>query len=189
MPTQEKLEGTLNLDPGTPPRRKSSISGCKCLVITVAIIIILVIGLSISIFVLKVVDNVANPHRALYQNTSLEDVKNRTLVVQPLITREQTFDVGVTVWLRATDKVWHGEAAVREALRKKSSDQIGGTLKKNVEDDSEAKGDPPKDEISQEYDDEVPEIALYSDLAFRGIRLTDKHVFATINFTLPTAIL
>lgn len=33
------------------------------------------------------------------------------------------------------------------------------------------------------------ETPLYSDIIFRGMRLTDKNVFADVNFTLPTAIL
>ncbi|KAG5725148.1 hypothetical protein E4T56_gene10227 [Termitomyces sp. T112] len=32
-----------------------------------------------------------------------------------------------------------------------------------------------------------PAIPLYSDIAFRGLRLRDKNIFATVNFTVPTA--
>ena len=34
-----------------------------------------------------------------------------------------------------------------------------------------------------------PAIPLYSDIVFRGLRLRDRNVFATVNFTVPTAYL
>ncbi|KAF5364904.1 hypothetical protein D9758_008143 [Tetrapyrgos nigripes] len=44
----------------------------------------------------------AHPHEYLYQNQTLSEVANRSLVVQPLINKEQTFDVAVSVWVRRT---------------------------------------------------------------------------------------
>jgi hypothetical protein len=103
-----KPDTPLNLNPGPKTRpRKSGISGWKCLLITGSIVLLPGIGLLLVGFVSKVVSNVSNPHRALYQNLSLHEVSNRTSVVQPLINHEQTFDIAATVWVRSAGSREH----------------------------------------------------------------------------------
>jgi hypothetical protein len=151
-----KPNAQLNLDPGSPRRR--SISGCKCLLIAAAIALVSAAALFFIGVVTKVVGNLSNLHRALYQNATLEQVSNRASVVQPLINRNDTFDIAATVWLRSKGSREH-EVAVK------------------------GEGDGTKVQA------EVLETPLYSDIVFRGLRLTDKGRFATVNFTLPTEIL
>ncbi|KIK54461.1 hypothetical protein GYMLUDRAFT_249403, partial [Collybiopsis luxurians FD-317 M1] len=53
---------------------------------------------------------VSSRYRAIYQNQTLDMVTNRTTVVQPLIGEDQLFDIGVTIWARATreeEKEWY----------------------------------------------------------------------------------
>jgi hypothetical protein len=154
-----KPDTQLNLDPGSPPRRRP-ISGCKCLLITAFIIFLSTIIFFLASVAKDVVTNLSNPHRALYQNASLDEVPNRALVVQPLIDRDQTFDIAATVWLRSGESIGHEAAEARETRQ--------GTI---------------------ETPAEVLESPLYSDIIFRGLHLTDKNVFSIVNFTLPTDIL
>jgi hypothetical protein len=148
----------LVLDPGFPSPRRRSISGCKCLLILTTVALVSGAGLFFVGFVTKVVDGLSDPHRALFQNASLEKVSNRASVVQPLINHNDTFDIAATVWLRS--------------LRSREHNVI-------------VKGEADASEIQTE----LLETPLYSDIVFRGVRLTDKSRFATINFTLPTEIL
>ncbi|KAF5364910.1 hypothetical protein D9758_008145 [Tetrapyrgos nigripes] len=93
----------------------------------------------------------AYPHESLYQNQTLSEVSNRSLVIQPLINKEQTFDVAVSVWVRRT---------IDEELEWKESQ---------------------RDLFDFEF-----YRPLFSDVVFRGLRLSDKGKYASINFTLPT---
>jgi hypothetical protein len=43
-------------------------------------------------------------------------------------------------------------------------------------------------EDERNYGD-VAETPLYSDIVFRGVRLADKHLTRTLNYSLPTALL
>jgi hypothetical protein len=108
-----KPEVQLSLNPGPPRRRLRSISGCKCLLITAGIVLLPGLLLFFAGFVTKVIANVSHPHRALYQNTSLDEVSNRASVVQPLINGDQAFDIAATVWLRSTGSIGHEIVARR----------------------------------------------------------------------------
>ncbi|KAE9398375.1 hypothetical protein BT96DRAFT_37043 [Gymnopus androsaceus JB14] len=44
----------------------------------------------------------ARGNRTLYQNQTLDEVTDRSKVVQPLLGENQLFDIGVTIWARAT---------------------------------------------------------------------------------------
>jgi hypothetical protein len=114
------VELNLNLNLGSPPRRRS-ISGCKCLLITYSIVLCSGVGLFFARFVTKAVANVSNPHRALYQNESLQEVSNRTSVVQLLINRDQTFDIVATVWLRSTRSRGHEVVVGREGEKEEET--------------------------------------------------------------------
>lgn len=157
-------EKPLTLNPGAPPRRKS-ITGCKCLLITAAVLF----PISVILFLANIAHGLlqygSSPHRALYQNATLAEVKNRGSVVQPLISKEQSFDIAATVWLRSAEGVGH--AAFTPDKK---------TGKDNTTVRAPSEGD-------------VQEIPLFSDIVFRGVRLTDKAVFATINYKLPTSVL
>ncbi|KAF5370516.1 hypothetical protein D9615_010329 [Tricholomella constricta] len=165
-----KSEGIL--DPGAPPRRKS-MSGCKCLVFSAVTVILLGIGLAFLSFVTNLA-SLFTPHRALYHNATLERIANRASVVQPLVGREQTFDLAATVWLRTSIQGKHRdfEYPVKEEIKVE-----------NVEERSEEEA-----KEGQPGDNVLVEKALYSDIIFRGVRLTDKNLRTTVNFTVPTAL-
>jgi hypothetical protein len=95
-------------------------------------------------------------------------------VIRPLITDQDNFDIAVSVWLRAPED----EEAQSKRLDLENS--------------------PPKSEEVPDWlalmfakaraqDEDVLEKPLFSDVVFRGLRLSDKHASTKVNFRLPTA--
>lgn len=158
----------LSLDLGAPSRRKS-ISGCKCLLITVVVLFSTGVILFLVNIAKGAVRLVSDPHRALFQHASHEEGRDRGSVVQPLISRDQTFDMVATVWLRSMQGIDHVAMAEKITRKNNSSLREGN--------------DAPL------LEEEVQEVPLFSDIVFRGLRLTDEKIFGTINYTLPTALL
>ncbi|GLB42812.1 hypothetical protein LshimejAT787_1202610 [Lyophyllum shimeji] len=141
---------------GKAPKTRRKISRCKRFLLGSGIVTLLATGLGAAYLLVGFARDVAKPHRGLYYKGSLDDKLNDVQVVRPLIGRDQTFDIAVTVWVRTEEEV----EVPDEDVRRKSS---LWTVK-------------------------APSVTpLYSDIVFRGLRLTDKNVFATVNFTLPTA--
>ena len=101
----EKAHHDLNLDPGLPQvrRRFSFWSGCKCLFwiscfLPSTLVAVLVVALLYYAFLF-----IFPPHNALYPNPTLLTCQP-DCVVRPLIDAQQTFDIAVTVWVRATEE-------------------------------------------------------------------------------------
>ena len=89
----------LKLDPGTTPKRTRR-STCKCIGYSLATIAL--VGLFLALFTVfsSLRQWAVHPHKWMYHNATLEEVKNRRSVVQPLIGATQTFDIVATVWIR-----------------------------------------------------------------------------------------
>ncbi|KAJ6588605.1 hypothetical protein B0H19DRAFT_1100250 [Mycena capillaripes] len=84
------------LNPGVPARKRGSF--CKfCLCIG---LVLFGLSLGTMIFLLgkSVFELTQFSHSRLYQNQTLEEVKNRTTVVRPLVDDNQTFDIAVSIW-------------------------------------------------------------------------------------------
>ncbi|KAF5364908.1 hypothetical protein D9758_008147 [Tetrapyrgos nigripes] len=109
----------------------------------------------------------AHPREFLYQNQTLSEVANRSTVIQPLINKDQTFDIAVSVWVRATST---------EELEWKNS----------LDDDTRPDYLRWFDAYDNRNDHKQLYHPLYSDVVFRGLRLSDKGIYASVNFTLPT---
>ncbi|GLB42810.1 hypothetical protein LshimejAT787_1202590 [Lyophyllum shimeji] len=165
MPT--KSEGQL--DPGAPPRRKS-ISGCKCLLFSAATVFLAGVGVSFLFFITTFTRTFFTPHKGLYQNTTLESVNNRATVVQPLIDREQSFDLAATVWLRTSKGGRHCDEDDADRKDVKEGEGDDGAV------------------VERTQEEVVVEEPLLSTLIFHGVRLTDKNLRTVVNFTVPTAI-
>lgn len=88
--------------------------------------------------------------------------------MRPLIDNNQTFDIALSVWIRATEEY---EQAHRKRKDLKAID--GGTRMDN----SQPQGD----------DEDILETPLFSDIVFRGLSLKNKGVSAKVQFRLPTA--
>ncbi|KAF9466788.1 hypothetical protein BDZ94DRAFT_137676 [Collybia nuda] len=178
MPNQ-KSDGlsspSLHLDPGTTRRPGKSISGCKCILLTVALLIMSGIGLFLFFLFEQFLDDITQPHRLMYENVALNGVANRLSMVQPLISHEDTFDIAATVWVRKTETRGHGDVYAMER-----NGPLIEPLLKGLE-----WGDPVDQEIDLDNELEAP---IFSEIVFRGLRLTDKHIFSTVNFSLPTAV-
>ncbi|KAE9389876.1 hypothetical protein BT96DRAFT_1024841 [Gymnopus androsaceus JB14] len=85
------------LDPGIA--RRKPISWTKLFISAVVILSLFIVGW----FFTSITDmkkSLGSPHQAYYQNASIEEVKNRWTVVQPLVDRNQAYDIGVSVWVR-----------------------------------------------------------------------------------------
>ncbi|KAJ7582206.1 hypothetical protein C8J56DRAFT_865725 [Mycena floridula] len=184
-----QTSGPLSLDPGAPPRKPRS--GVKFLV-AAACVILLVRRLcdpsrpSRAIFVRNwdflygigsgVYEMARFEHRAVWQNQSVEEVSKSneglSTVVQPLISEDQTFDIAVTVWqLRSEEE--RREVQVQAAEWKRQVFE-GPVLDDQLMDYMES------------YT--LRQKAIYSDIAFRGLKLGDKNVNTDIELRIPTAV-
>ncbi|THV02601.1 hypothetical protein K435DRAFT_962911 [Dendrothele bispora CBS 962.96] len=174
------------------PRRQSSVFKC-CIWIfgLIALVISGFIGYFCYLFLTELHRRLAYPHSYLHQNQSLSEVSNRSLVVQPLVGQEQTFDIAVSVWIRAL-----------QAKEEEWRTGLGGPST-----DSESESDQYKPlQFFQNYNEANKKLTinlgdedeflhgekrvlyhpLYSDIVFRGLRPSDKSVMTSINFTIPT---
>jgi hypothetical protein len=150
----------LLLDPGrSRPRRAPSFwRFCRWLIL---VIIVIFFGW----FIYQGVSDFrksANPHRDIFHNGTIEEA-NSADYIKPLIDREQRFDIAVTVWLRATEE----------------EERIHRDRKQTNETDIEG--------MKVENEDDLLETPLYSNIAFRGARMTDKGLRTMISFDVPTA--
>jgi hypothetical protein len=120
------------------------------------------------------------PPREMFVNeTDIASVANRSDVVQPLIGLNDTFDIAVTVWQLATEKE---QAAQYKLLRKKK-----GSLTSELRFESPAL----LHSAYAKYYDHMStlEMAIYSDIVFHGVRLSDADIHANVSFTIPTEVL
>jgi hypothetical protein len=111
----------------------------------------------------------------LYHGQSSYDAGD---VIRPLITDEDTFDIAVSVWLRAPEDE---EAESRRLnLDTTPEEELPAT-------ELELGGKFWAVLVGEDYEDEyVLEKPLFSDIVFRGLRLSDKHASAKVDFRMPT---
>ncbi|KAJ7074120.1 hypothetical protein C8F01DRAFT_1075730 [Mycena amicta] len=161
----------LTLDPGPPRRAARRISFCKCLCFTITAVVVTFI----AAVAWRVVGTIRTPHRQLYHKTT----PNATTPVYPLITDNDTFDIAVTVWLRATASE---EAKLRSTLPTEEANITAPAPA--VIDTKHGKFQVTLNSTAEDARIDRP---LFSDVVFRGLRLTNKSALATVDFELPTA--
>ncbi|KAJ7709472.1 hypothetical protein B0H17DRAFT_1028090 [Mycena rosella] len=173
----------LGLDPGSGRRRKP-MSICRCLCWIIGLPVVCFTAWAVISYGHEMVQGVRFPHKFLYHTGPSYDAGN---VIRPLISDEQTFDIAVSVWLRAPEdeeaeyKRLRGPVSTEEAAAVASLIDLGGKLGKMWMDTR-------LDEGNTLYSDEdVLEKPLFSDIVFRGLRLSDRHASAKVDFRLPTA--
>ncbi|KAJ7471932.1 hypothetical protein FB451DRAFT_1134760 [Mycena latifolia] len=84
------------LNPGGPARKRGSF--CKCSLWACLIIFCLLMSM-VVVAIGKALYNVTQfSHSHVFQNQTLEEVKNRGAVVRPLIDENQSFDIAVSIW-------------------------------------------------------------------------------------------
>ncbi|PBK87240.1 hypothetical protein ARMGADRAFT_1016752 [Armillaria gallica] len=192
----ENASYSLALDPGAPRRKKSACSCCKWTAIVIGLLIILFVCMIILKLGTAFVDKVRHPHRALYRNGSLEE----QAVVQPLIDSEQRFDIAISVWLRAPkeeEEKWRRLSPTVDDAEEYPED---GTFRFPIDIDNKVKGLGTKFEVHQVVEKSDPNYdiylkgdkkllytPLYSDIAFHGVNLKEKNVFADVHFQIPTS--
>jgi hypothetical protein len=137
---------------------------------------------TIGAFLTTFVQDLRFPHKALYQTGPFEKSGD---VIRPLISDDQTFDIAVTLWLRGTESE---EAEFKRLNLTKSSTKTEAASPSQVD----LGGSLGKVWLSFEgnarfQDEDILETPLFSDIVFKGLRLSDRHVSAKIDFQLPTA--
>ncbi|KAJ7119607.1 hypothetical protein C8R44DRAFT_982298 [Mycena epipterygia] len=96
------MSGASRLDPGPPPRKRSSLCKfCLCLGVVLACLFLAIIIFGIGKALLQFTQF---SHSRVFQNQTLEEVKNRAAVVRPLIDGSQTFDIAVSIWTLPTEE-------------------------------------------------------------------------------------
>ncbi|KAJ7922286.1 hypothetical protein B0H13DRAFT_2411001 [Mycena leptocephala] len=133
------------------------------------------------------------PPREIFVNeTDIASVASRSDVVQPLIGLNDTFDIAVTVWQLATEEE---QAAQSKLLREQKK---GSTISDlvfefppygNVSATIEAEDALLHASYAESYDRiSALEKTIYSDIVFRGVRLSDVDIHANVSFTIPTEV-
>ena len=169
----------LDLNPGPPSRKR--VSGTKCLLGGAAFFMCFIIISLLWLIIHSLYQTVYfSPHQFMYQNQTLGEVSNRSRVVRPLIDDEQTFDLAVTVRIKRSD----AERQSYELQHSPLVDTIRAKTKADVISDSRWAG------FLQEQEKWVmTEKPVFSDVVFHGLKISDKNIFADVNFTIPTAVL
>ncbi|KAJ7580148.1 hypothetical protein C8J56DRAFT_962341 [Mycena floridula] len=93
-------EGPLHVD--ARPRRKAG-SGFKFLLCGAGVILLFILSAGLFLLARNAYEYATFAHTSLYQNQTLDQVQDRSLVVQPLIGSDTTFDIAVSVWQRRSN--------------------------------------------------------------------------------------
>jgi len=187
MQASEKKEKAFEPPPySSKPRRPNS---AKCFLWISGLIILVVCRRIVYLFTPAFYRSY--PRQYMYQNQSLSKVSNRSSVVQPLIAKEQTFDIAITVWIRATrteEEEWRVNQGEHIDCHSDSEERLQHLQRlKNVGLIDQ------KIAISSNFDQNELHghkhdlyHPLYSDIVFHGLRLSEKGTTTSINFTVPT---
>ncbi|KAF9069793.1 hypothetical protein BDP27DRAFT_1447502 [Rhodocollybia butyracea] len=135
----------------------------------------------------------SNPNRKLYQNQTLDQVTDRSLVVQPLIGEDQYFDIGVTIWARASveeEREWLKNMGknVSEIGGRRDSALMDGPVQlnsfgaKSIWSELLYTNSSELQPFTTTTVDALFKI-IHSDVAFRQVRLSDASS-TTINFSI-----
>jgi hypothetical protein len=124
-------------------------------------------------------------HRPLYQNQTLDQVADRSAVVQPLINAEQTFDIGVSVWVKRTD------SQSEQFWTENGGRHLWSTISKATGAEYHWNGTNQRwYHFANNYESSTAfQRPVFSDIVARGVRLEDKDAFFDVNFSFPTEIL
>ena len=179
-----KTPARLGLDPGRT-RQRTERSRRRRLLLLLALAAVLVassICYYVGPFVLRILSFLRLPHQILYASPNITFPS--PLVVRPLINTNDTFDIAVTVWARAT-------AEEEERYRLSNTELTNTTVNPNLDlelvAEEEAQRRTSRFIMELLKDDYVLETPLYSDIAFRGLHLSTKDVSTIVKFRLPTA--
>ncbi|KAJ7112480.1 hypothetical protein C8R44DRAFT_984989 [Mycena epipterygia] len=144
---------------------------------------------SIEIFAILQVPSPGTVHKRKRYNS----VVNRSDVVQPLVGLNDTFDIAVTVWQRATQD----ESLERARLLRKErayGNRLSGVkpeffLGPNATPELEQIAALYHAMYARWYEERtLHEKTIFSDIVFRGIRLSDTDIHRNVTFQIPTEV-
>ncbi|KAJ7446313.1 hypothetical protein FB451DRAFT_789970 [Mycena latifolia] len=186
------LEKAPTRPDGFKLRRRRIPSRCTLILIAIGTLVLLFIGQRLVSFfrLFRSAPLYDFPPRDWFvEETDINDIANRSDVVQPLVGLNDTFDIAVTVWQLAT---FDEQMEQYRLLQQKQT--TAGTLP-----DSEA-GVSPSGNMTDEaaklhsayvswYENiSLLEKAVFSDIVFRGVRLSDNDIHANVTFQIPTEV-
>lgn len=153
-----------------PATRRKRPSAIKCVVVLCSLIGLAVVG-AIAYFIGKgiysVYDMARNPHQGMYLNSTTTEPS-----ILPLIGKEDTFDVYLTVWARVADAEVSFTAEEEEASRERFGASIE-TVKKLVR--------MPERELLVN----PTETVVFSEKMFTGVSRKDRNLHKDIEFEIP----
>ncbi|KAL1661322.1 hypothetical protein GGF50DRAFT_118076 [Schizophyllum commune] len=183
----QKVDGPPVLDPGISRRRRPG-SPCKCLCYTLAALVaaaVTALGAYVSYLLLSKAASVVDSHRYPYKDLHY----NETSVgeaVRPLIDSNATFDVVLSVWLRAPEEE---EAAYLEnnPAEPPGLEGIANVLGDMLDFQAWTSGNPAHNFLRKTQDSRLLEAPLFSDVVFKDARLSDRGRTTAIPLRIPTA--
>ncbi|KAF8900849.1 hypothetical protein CPB84DRAFT_1962248 [Gymnopilus junonius] len=183
--TSSDIHSQTPLDPGPPPRRKSTVN-CKCISWTLFTVILLFLAYWASKAAFLAYKSAKEPWSSLYQDP--KKAYRPQDVIRPLVDSNQTFDIVATVWLRTERTVEVAELTARqedEDEDKERDREIPGSLASILGNlNLKAKNST----MSKEDAHGLAEKAIWTGTVFRNLRLNAKHVKTKVTFRVPTEI-
>ncbi|KAL1742983.1 hypothetical protein HDZ31DRAFT_65451 [Schizophyllum fasciatum] len=176
------------LDPGISRRRRTG-SPCACLCWTIAGLIIAgvaALGVYLGYLALSkaasFVDWQRHPYKDLHYNGTVAGE-----AVRPLIDAEQTFDVVLSVWLRAPEAEEAAFLAENSADSEGERRPLSAPLDNMADLSSWMMGNPVHQMLRKSQTAQVLERPLFSDVIFKDARLSDRDRAMAIPLRIPTA--
>ncbi|KAJ7289847.1 hypothetical protein C8J57DRAFT_435001 [Mycena rebaudengoi] len=123
------------------------------------------------------------PREYFVNETNINRVANRGDVVQPLVGLNDTFDIAVTVWQATTTLEQTEQYLARQKLKQNES-ELGFIIEYN---ETTAEG-VEESGVHRWYLGDLDEKAIFSDIVFRGLRLSDSDVHTNVTFQMPTEV-
>jgi hypothetical protein len=130
------------------------------------------------------------PREVFFNETDITLVSNRSDVVQPLVGLNDTFDIAVTVWQPSTDEERMELYRLSREKNAEKQDIPAVLIGLDATPEQEAEAAAVHSAYLQWYGRvSILEKAIFSDIVFRGIHLSDTDLHANVSFQIPTEIL
>ncbi|KAJ7444442.1 hypothetical protein FB451DRAFT_1413130 [Mycena latifolia] len=186
------LEKAPTRPDGPKSRRRRAPSRCALILIAIGTLVLLVFGKRLFSFLrfLKTTPLYDFPPRDLFvEETDINRAVDRSEVVQPLVGLNDSFDVAVTVWQLATFDEQMEQ--YRLLQHKQTTHEVlpdfatGASAGGNMTDEAAKLHSA---YVSWYENISFLEKTIFSDIVFRGVRLSDTDVHANVTLQIPTEV-
>ncbi|KAK7038487.1 hypothetical protein R3P38DRAFT_3262867 [Favolaschia claudopus] len=177
--------------PPHPFERRRRVSTVSFILLALTALFLIWLGTPIASNLLYI-NSTRFPPRELFVNeTDITLVANRSDVVQPLVGLNDTFDIAVTVW---QPTFWEEKRLARYEESTEEYPPLGEEQKSlffgpNATEEEEAEAARKSRAYLSWYKSvSSHEKTIFSDIVFRGVRLSDTDLHANVSFQIPTQI-